>query len=134
MRSTDFNYVISSWLKTFKYSGPHVRRMRDQDYYLAYEPIIKRLITKSDVYVASLREEPDVIVGYLAIERHQDYDVIHFTLVKDLWQKMGVGRYLIEAVEPKFTTYFTHWTSPIQSLINKIPFIYNPFLIHEGVI
>lgn len=129
MKDSDFNYVINSWLKTYKYSGPSVRRMRDQDYYPAYEPIVKRLIQSSDVYIASLREEPDVIAGYLSIERHTNHDIIHFLLIKDLWQKMGIARYLIQASDPKHTTYFTHWTSPIESLIHKIPFHYQPFLI-----
>lgn len=126
---TDFNYIINSWLKTYKYSGPAVRRMRDKEYYEFYEPMVKAMIKRSDVYVASLREDPDVIVGYLAIERKDHSDIIHFTLIKDRWQKIGVATYLIKAAEPKLSTYFTHWTAPIDSLINKIPFTYHPFLI-----
>lgn len=125
----DFNFIISSWLKTYKYSGPHVRKMLDRIYYEAYEPIVKDLIKRSDIYVACLREDPDVIVGYLALERSQDKDVIHFCLIKDLWQKMGVATYLAHAAQPKEITYFTHWTNPIESIVNKIPYLYQPFLI-----
>lgn len=128
MSPSDFNYVISAWLKSFKYSGTTVQRMRDTVYFATYEPIVKRLIKQSDVYVACLREEPEVIVGYLAIERKHDSDIIHFVQVKDLWQKMGVATYLLEAAKPATTTYFTHWTNPIDSLVNKYPFIFNPFL------
>lgn len=131
MTPEDLNFILNSWLKTYKYSGPHVRRMRDNEYYESYEPIVKQLIKRSDVFIASLREETEIIVGYLVIERTRQHDIIHFTLVKDLWQKMRVASYLIEAAEPKSKTYFTHWTSPMQSLINKIGYIYNPFLIHN---
>lgn len=129
MVDSDFNFIINSWLKTYKYSGPHVKRMLDRVYYEFYEPKVKDLIKRSDVYVACLREEPEVIVGYLAIERKDEHDIIHFCLVKDLWQKIGVARYLLEAAAPVHPTFFTHWTSPMQSLINKIDFVYNPFLI-----
>lgn len=130
MQDGDFNFIISSWLKTYKYSGPLVKRMRDRDYYETYEPIVKRMIAKSDMFIACQREEPDIIVGFLAIERHKEHDVIHFTLVKDLWQKIGVGKYLLTAAEPKMKTYFTHWTSPMESLSHKFPqFTFNPFLI-----
>lgn len=103
--------------------------MLDSVYYETYEPIVKAMIKASDVYVACLREDQDVVVGYLAIERVTDHDIIHFTLVKDLWQKMGVATYLIEAADPRPRAYFTHWTKPIESLINKINYVYQPFLI-----
>jgi hypothetical protein len=129
MKASDFNFIINSWLKTYKYSGPHVRRMLDSEYYPAYGPVVETLINRSDVYIACLREDPDVIVGYLAIENKQSHDIIHFALVKELWQKMGVGKYLLTAANPKGLTYFTHWTSPVLSLVNKYNFIFNPFKI-----
>lgn len=128
MRDSDFNFIINSWLKTYKYSGPHVRRMLDSLYYEYYEPKVKELIRRSDIYIACLREDEDVIVGYLAIEPKETFDVIHFVLVKDLWQRMGIGHHLLCAAAPKLKTYFSHWTSPMQSLVNKYPFVYNPFL------
>lgn len=129
MGDADFNFIINSWLKTYKYSGPAVKRMLDRVYFETYEPIVKTLIRRSDVYVACLRDDPEIIVGYLAIERTKNHDVIHFCLVKDLWQKMGVATYLIEAADPRPDTYFTHWTNPIQSIINKVTYLFNPFLI-----
>ena len=131
MTEGDFNFVISSWLKSYKYSGTAVRRMIDRVYYDAYEPIVKSLIKRSDVYIACLRSDPDAIVGYLAIERVEDHDIIHYCNIRDIWQKMGIASYLIEAAQPQNMTYFTHWTSPIQSLIHKIPYVYQPFLIKD---
>lgn len=131
MKASDLNFILSSWLKTYKYSGPTVRRMFDRVYYEVYEPKVKELIKRSDVYIASLREDEDVIVGYLAIERLTDRDIIHFCAVKDSWQKMGIARQLIDAARPQPSTYYTHWTSPMVSLSHKIPYIFQPFLIHK---
>jgi len=128
MHGGDFNFVINSWLKSFKYSGPMVVRMTDSLYYKAYEPIVKRLITGSNVYIACLRDEPDALVGYLVIEQGLGPDIIHYVLVKDLWQKMGVATYLIKAAEPAPDSLFTHWTNPMNSLINKVTYKYQPFL------
>jgi hypothetical protein len=129
MKPSDFNFVINSWLKTYKYSGPHVRRMLDSEYYPAYGPVVESLIKRSDVYIAALREDTDVIIGYLALEPHANEDIIHFALVKDVWQKKGIGKLLLTAANPKRKTYFTHWTSPVQSLVTKYDFIYHPFKI-----
>jgi hypothetical protein len=131
MQPSDFNYVINSWLKTFKYTGPSVQRIRDYEYYQSYEPIVKSLIKRSDVFIACLREEPEIIIGYLAIERQQDLDLIHFVQVKNLWQNIGIGRYLLQAAHPQLITYFTHWTNPVDSLVNKFNFTYNPYLIFK---
>lgn len=133
MIPSDFNYIINSWLKNYKYSGLMVSRMRDKEYYPAYGPIIERLMKRCDVYVACLREDEDVVIGYLAIERKSECDIIHYILIKELWQKMGVGRYLLQAADPKPNCCFiTHWTNPVQSLINKFSVIYNPFLVWES--
>lgn len=133
MQDKDFNFIINSWLKSYKYSGSAVRRMRDSDYYIAYEPIVKVLIQRSDIYVACLREEPEVILGYIAVEPAEvgTTDVIHYLLVKDLWQRIGIGKYLLQAADPGPQSYFTHWTSPMDSLANKITYRYNPFLIYQ---
>jgi len=131
MRDTDLNFVLNSWLKTFKYSGQSVKRVRDSLYYEFYEPLVKRLVAASDVYIACLRDDEDVVVGYLAIERRDDFDVIHFMAVKQPFQRMGVGHFLLRAAEPRQRTFFTHWTEPCNSLVNKFPFTFNPFLLHN---
>lgn len=127
VRDTDVNFILNSWLKTYKYSGQSVRRVPDSIYFAHYEPLLKKIIKRSDVYVAALREDEDVIVGYLVIERKAELDFLHWLLVKDLWQRMGVGSLLLRAAEPKVKTRFTHWTNPIDSLANKFPFAYDPF-------
>lgn len=126
MDEGDFNFVINSWLKTYKYSGPF-KRVADRIYFDHYEPKVKTLIKKSDVYIACLKEDPAVIIGYLAIER-KGSDIIHFCLVKDLWQKMGVAKYLLETAEPSRHASYTHWTDPMNSLSNKVTYTFNPFL------
>lgn len=129
MRQSDFNFVIASWLKTFKATGSGFKQMRDSEYFETYEPIVKDLIKRSDIFIACLREEQDAVVGFLAIERKEERDVLHYILVKDIWKRMGIGRYLLKAADPRPQTRFTHWTSPVQSLLNKFPqFIYNPML------
>lgn len=129
MKDEDLNFVISSWLKSYRYSTD-IQRVRDSEYYDTYQTLVKSMIKRSDVYVACLREDEDVLVGYLAIER-KDFDIIHYVFVKDLWRKIGVAKYLLRAAEPRSGTKFTHWTSPIESISNKYEhFIFNPFLIY----
>lgn len=102
--------------------------MRDTEYYKTYEPILKSTLKCTDTYIASLREDEDVIVAYLNI--NHDNDILNYIYVKDAWRGIGVAKLLMQAAEPKNPCYFTHWTDQTQSLINKHKeFIYNPFLL-----
>lgn len=129
VRDTDINFILSTWLREYKQSDI-CRRMRDREYFDSYEPMIKEVLARSSPLIACFSSDEDVIAGYLVREYQSDANCIHFAFTKDSLRKMGIFKSLIK--EANFTggVYFTHWTSPVNSLINKYDFIYNPWRIN----
>lgn len=120
----DLSFVIATWLNSFKDSDL-CRRMTKGEYFKTYEPIVKDLIGQSETLIACLADDPDVILGYIV--RYDE--TIHYCFVKDSWRKLGIFKMLLGNTTKG---YFTHWTSPVNSLSNKYPdFIYNPFKLRS---
>ena len=124
MRDDDRAYVISSWLNSYAEVG---RRQRVVDraskdvldeggefrgtqrsvYFALYEPIVKQLLARSTVAVATLPENPDVVLGWMAIED----DVLHYLLVKPRWRKLGIAKWLLGQLGD-INAVFTHRPAP----------------------
>ena len=102
MRDEDRNYVLSSWLRSYAES-PEFRGVTRSVYFALYEPLVKQMLARSTVAVATLPEEPDVVLGWMAIED----DALHYLLVKPRWRKLGIGRWLMGHVGEMGAVY-TH--------------------------
>jgi GNAT superfamily N-acetyltransferase len=93
MREDDRNYVLSSWLRSYAESG-EFRGVTRSVYFALYEPLVKQLLARSTVAVATLPDAPDVVLGWMAIES----DCLHYLLVKPRWRKLGIGRWLLQQI------------------------------------
>ena len=124
----DLNFILSTWLKSYKYSSDMVRRMRDEEYFKTYEPMLKEIIANSSPLIACLTAESDVILGYMIRQYQAEANCIHYCFVKESWRKLGIFKMLLKAADFQGKVYFSHWTAPVNSLTNKYPdFIYNPY-------
>ena len=80
-----------------------------------------------EILVACPKEGDETIIGWIAFEREKNS--INFIYVKDPFRGFGVAKFLFE--EAKFEEsdiYFTHWTYSIESGIDNLGFIYDPYL------
>jgi GNAT superfamily N-acetyltransferase len=124
MREDDRNYVLSSWLNSYAEVGrrprlvdPRTRELQDEGgefrgtrrgvYFRVYQPIVEALVGRSTIVVATLPEEPDVVLGWMAVEG----DCLHYLLVKPRWRRLGIARWLIEQLDGMNAVY-THAPSP----------------------
>lgn len=124
MRDDDRAYVISSWLNSYAEVGrrprrvdPKTKEVQDEGgefrgtargaYFAIYEPIVKQLLARSTVAVATLPEEPDVVLGWMAIED----DVLHYLLVKPRWRRLGIARWLLGQLGD-INAVYTHRPAP----------------------
>ena len=123
----DLHFILATWLKSFRASGDIPRRIRDSDFFPIYEPFLKELINKSDTHVACLADDWDVIAGFMTSEQTGLDTLIHYCFVKEAWRKMGIARLLLDNVQKSPSVYFTHWTSPIESISHKLDARYNPY-------
>lgn len=92
MREDDRHYVLSSWLRSYAGRAREARDYASIDaFYADYAPVVRALLARSQVIVASLKENPDVIVGWAAVED----DALHYVLVKPRWRRLGVARWML---------------------------------------
>lgn len=107
MRESDRNFVLSSWLRSYSAKSFDARDYgeRRTQFFDDYVHVVRSLLARSQVIVACLREEPDVVIGWMAIEG----DALHYVLVKPRWRQLGVARWMLEdyASTP---VVFTHMT------------------------
>ncbi len=93
MRATDRNYVLSSWLRSYAgRSGDAMQYVEHREFVRDYAVVVRALLARSQVIVASMREEPDVIVGWAAVEG----DLLHYVHTKPRWRQLGVARWLLK--------------------------------------
>jgi GNAT superfamily N-acetyltransferase len=113
MRDDDRNYILSSWLRSYS-ECPEFRGLRRSVYFAIYEPMVKAMLERSTVAVATLPAAPAIVIGWLAVED----DVLHYVLAKPRWRRLGVAKWLLESMADVQVTY-TH--SPQPGVLAKIP-------------
>lgn len=119
---TDTNFILKSWLTTFKNTGPAVSRMLDQEYFDVYQKIVKNILNYATTTICCDSEEPDVIWGYIVYSDQ----AIHYVYTKETFRNLGVATHLISKTD---LDHYTHYTHGVRHLLKKYPqLIYNPFL------
>ena len=130
---TDKSFIFATWLRAY-YHGNGWRKgsqrssdapidligtIPKHDFMITYQKVIEALLKKSQINIACLKEDDDVILGYSVSQG----DILHWVFVKDLWRKIGVSKMLI-AKETKFVTHLTR----LGRNIKPNEWRYNPFL------
>lgn len=117
----DTGFIIETWLKGLRFSNTWFERIDHEAYFKNYLGIIKSILGRPSVttYVACLKDDPDVIIGYAVTEPQ----ILHWVFVRKDWRRAGIARDLI----PKDTKTITHLTK--LGLELKPDFVsFNPFL------
>lgn len=118
----DFNFVSATLLRGLYYGGTVFSDMPKQSFMTNYQPVVKALVDKNDVWVACLVDDPDVILGYSIVSK--DFAAIHWVFVKKLFRKKGIARSIL----PQFPTAVTHLTALGKTLLTKFPdCVFDPF-------
>lgn len=120
--ATDFNFVAATFLRGLYYGDTVFSDMPKNAFMQNYKPVLEALIKRSDVWVACLKDAPDVILGYSIISR--DFTTIHWVFVKKPWRKKGIARSIL----PQYPTAVTHLTAQGKSLLTKFQdCVFDPF-------
>jgi GNAT superfamily N-acetyltransferase len=127
MRETDRHFVLSSWVRSFAskssdardYEGP-ARGLFSAD----YAPVVRALVARSTILVACLKDEPDTVIGWLAVEG----DALHYALVKPRWRRLGVAAWMLKDYAA-LAVVTTHRTSDALKCPIPAGWIYRRFRI-----
>jgi GNAT superfamily N-acetyltransferase len=92
----------------------------DKDaFFKNYKKVIENRIPNCTIKIASLKEDPDVILGYVCYRG----DTLDWVFVKKAWRKMGIAKMLM----PNNIKVCTHLTKVGRSIKPK-DWAFNPFI------
>jgi hypothetical protein len=94
----DWNFIIPSWGEGV-WNGCGVRQTSDISFAVfrtLFTDVQKRLLEKSTVYVSTLPDAPDVVIGYAVVD-HGDPTQLHWATVKRGFQGLGIMRDILAA-------------------------------------
>jgi len=130
--ANDLNFILSKWLKNYKFSSRFAKNIKPDIYYKWHHMILDNIMARPSctILIANPTDEPDVNLGFICYET-TDTKVIHYAFVKPEFRNFGIGKRLFHhAMGDKSVGYFTHWTYPVDTLEMKLPNLtYDPYRI-----
>lgn len=120
-------FVYSTWLKSYKHSSQFAARIKNNVYYNYHQQIVKRLVSRSEVLVASESEDGPVF-GYIVFESP---NLIHFAYIKKSFRHLGLFKELLKESKLNLDQCgFTHWTKAVDKIVDLNPnILYIPYLV-----
>lgn len=89
----DESFIKSTWLRGLYYGNEWFKKIEKKTFFDKYKVVVDHLLKNSEVKVACLENDPEVIVGY----RVSKDDTLHWVYVKLSWRNLGVGKALLPA-------------------------------------
>ena len=118
----DKAFIMATFLRGLYYGDSWFSLMPKNNFMNAYKQVVSALIDRSGVYIACLKDDPNVILGYSIVSK--DGSTLHWVFVKSIWRKNGVGKALL----PKNLKCVTHLTALGKQLLPKFEnCIFDPF-------
>jgi len=124
-RSTDFNFILNSWLKSYKDSDA-CRNIDSKVYYKQYAIIIQSLLESQNTTIIADSTNPSIIYGYI---NYLNPNHINFVYIKFALRRNQLAKQLLQAINTDLTDTITitHYSYILDSLKNKYQLSYNPF-------
>jgi hypothetical protein len=95
-RLDDRGFVLSTWLKGYRYGSSFGRRIRNGIFFRNHHALAEEALSRSVVLVATLEDDPNVIVGYVVVEPGEP-STIHWLHVKEPFRRNCVAVTLLGA-------------------------------------
>lgn len=122
----DKNFIYSTWLLGLYYGCSWFTEIKKNTFMASYHQILDNLIPHSQIKVACLKDEPDVILGY-SVSHKVQLDTVHWVFVKSAWRKIGIAKSLV-ATDNILATHMTKIGLEILKAHPQMEF--NPFKLN----
>jgi hypothetical protein len=126
------SFIYSSWLNTYSERSEIARRIGSRRFFKMHHGIIERILNDTPrILVIAMREDPNIIFGYLVAKRKTELcPVIHFCFVKPAFREMGFAKLLVRALDWDFNKcFYTHVVDDMNWMLSKFPGMkYYPYL------
>jgi GNAT superfamily N-acetyltransferase len=123
-KAEDKAFIISTWVRGQYYGDAWFTAIDTEAYYMNYSKYLEALLIKSDITVACLSEDEDIILGYAVSSPGE----LHWVFVKKPWRAQGIARSLVAAD----VTTITSITKPGLAIAKKHNWKFNPWRANEG--
>jgi GNAT superfamily N-acetyltransferase len=134
-QESDYNFVMLTLMKNYKFNSPFAYDINEYTLYSAFQQILPRVFDRPGnmLYVAALKEEPDVILGFIWANSFPK--TIWYTYVKKGFRKMGFGKALYDyCFDDSERIHFPLYTPEAKRALTEYKhFAYNPFLLDDRV-
>ena len=126
----DHAFVFATFLRGLYHGESWFSEIPRDIFMVNYKRILEHMLKTGNLYVACLKDDPDVIIGYSLW--NADNTTLHWVYVKNTklpdgtsWRQKGVARSLV-GINP---TQVSHLTAIGKKLLPKINAIFNPFSV-----
>ena len=127
-RGNDLAFIYSTWLNSYRSDSHHRKTCTKFVFFKEYPKVIDLILARSQVLVACLPDDENVIIGYLVCETMNN--ILHYAYTKESFRNLGVAKSLIKWT-PLKDPVLTHKTRCVEPLIEFLGMTYNPFLLFE---
>lgn len=114
--------VRSSWFESYR-KGGCAPEVPFPTYKTGQNEIMDRLLGRGQVWVATLTEVPDEVLGWVCF----DETAIHYVYVKQAYRRRGIATSLIALAGARV---FTHQTRAWRPLATRFRLQFNPYLLN----
>jgi predicted GNAT family acetyltransferase len=133
MSEQDLNFVLSSWLQSYK-TSEFAAAIPHQLYYRHHQELIKQILLHENNHVTILCpiDDPEQILGFIAYNTKQP--IIYYVYMKQVFRKLGLASYLVSNVlqhlrpEPSSTAMVTHKPKRWSTVARKWNLVYCPYV------
>jgi hypothetical protein len=105
----DRSFLINAWLKSFR-DSPIGKTLTDDVYYKSFSQSVIAILDAPTTIttLATLKEEPSVILGFIVADKSQPLTVVHYAYTKWAYRKSGIAQHLFQSLKPTTPTVCTH--------------------------
>lgn len=129
----DKNAIYAIWQSSVRFSSPFTgllnfqyrkRANADSEFNYWFSNEIKKVIQKSEIIIAALKEDPYIIIGFLVFDREFPL-TIHFCYVKKAFRNNGIAKEMIDhaKIDLKIPHIFSTHTSDMKWIQKKYPML-----------
>lgn len=130
-RPTDAHFLLSTWLKSYRNSGP-VTKIPNANYFQGHQDLIVHILSLQGtaVEVVCAKDDPDQIIGYVVYNKLAP--ILHYVYVKYPFRKLGLGQMLVAMVQELhkpsgLPLHCTHIARQWDVVSRKMNLIFDPY-------
>lgn len=121
----DANFIYSTFLRGVKYGSDFYKATEESIFFAEYQKVLEGILNRPvNVVIASLSDEPDVILGWAIY----DTKTLYYVYTKEAWRRQGIATKLLVGSN---ISEVAHMTKLGEKIRTKKGWKFDPFNLKE---